>query len=165
MEKQLTATIKKLNKSGYLKEFTEGDTEFRVYNEGVISSIKSGIQRVINSLKNFCIKHARVCQYVCTALSVVMGVVSVKHGSNVVKSEKAVKFLKNQVTDDVAVEVFNDDFRQQMMSNINKSTKKARIHNATVGARNIIGTGATAYAASKFKKIADDQDRKKKENY
>lgn len=68
MEKQLTATIKKLNKAGYLKEFTEGDTEFRVYNEGVIDSIKSGIQQVITSLKNFCNKHARVCQYVCTAI-------------------------------------------------------------------------------------------------
>ena len=69
MEKQLTDTIKKLNKAGYLKEFTEGDTEFRVYNEGVISSIKSGIQRVITSLKNFLNKHARACQYVCAALA------------------------------------------------------------------------------------------------
>ena len=69
MEKQLTATIKKLNKAGYLKEFTEGDTEFRVYNEGVISSIKSGIQRVVNSLKNFLNKHARACQYVCAVLT------------------------------------------------------------------------------------------------
>ena len=69
MEKQLTATIKKLNKAGYLKEFTEGDTEFRVYNEGVISSIKSGIQRVVNSIKNFLNKHARACQYVCAVLS------------------------------------------------------------------------------------------------
>lgn len=71
MEKQLTATIKKLNKAGYLKEFTEGDTEFRVYNEGVIDSIKSGIQEAINSLKNFCTKHARICQYVCMAISAV----------------------------------------------------------------------------------------------
>ena len=71
MEKQLTSTIKKLNKAGYLKEFTEGDTEFRVYNEGVIDSIKSGIQKVINSLKNFCTKHARVCQYVCMAITAV----------------------------------------------------------------------------------------------
>lgn len=71
MEKQLTATIKKLNKAGYLKEFADGDTEFRVYNEGVIDSIKSGIQKVINSLKNFCTKHARVCQYVCMAITAV----------------------------------------------------------------------------------------------
>lgn len=71
MEKQLTATIKKLNKAGYLKEFTEDDNDFRVYNEGVIESIKFGIQKVISSLKNFCIKHARVCQYVCMAISTV----------------------------------------------------------------------------------------------
>lgn len=69
MEKQLTATIKKLNKAGYLKEFTEGDTEFRVYNEGVIDSIKSGIQKVLTSIKNFCVKHARACQYVCMGIA------------------------------------------------------------------------------------------------
>lgn len=87
MEKQLTATIKKLNKAGYLKEFTEGDTEFRVYNEGVISSIKSGIQRVVNSLKNFLNKHARVCQYVCMAISAITGVLAYKQGDEIKEVE------------------------------------------------------------------------------
>lgn len=88
MEKQLTSTIKKLNKAGYLKEFTEGDTEFRVYNEGVISSIKSGIQRVVNSIKNFLNKHARVCQYVCMAISAITGVLAYKQG-DVIKEVEA----------------------------------------------------------------------------
>lgn len=87
MEKQLTATIKKLNKAGYLKEFTEGDTEFRVYNEGVISSIKSGIQRVVNSIKNFLNKHARVCQYVCMAISAITGVLAYKQGDEIKEVE------------------------------------------------------------------------------
>lgn len=87
MEKQLSATIKKLNKAGYLKEFTEGDTEFRVYNEGVIDSIKSGIQKVINSLKNFCTKHARVCQYVCMAISAVTAVLAYKQGDKIKEVE------------------------------------------------------------------------------
>lgn len=87
MEKQLSSTIKKLNKAGYLKEFTEGDTEFRVYNEGVIDSIKSGIQKVINSLKNFCTKHARICQYVCMAISAVTAVLAYKQGDEIKEVE------------------------------------------------------------------------------
>lgn len=72
-EKKLKATIKKLNKSGYLKEFTEGDTEFRVYNEGAISSIKNAITRVLNSIKNFLNKHAKACSIACTCLSIYLG--------------------------------------------------------------------------------------------
>ena len=98
MEKQLTATIKKLNKAGYLKEFAEGDTEFRVYNEGVISSIKSGIQKVINSLKNFCIKHARACQYVCMGISVLCGIIGMDTYTNGVRADTAYDARKSKYT-------------------------------------------------------------------
>lgn len=106
MEKQLTATIKKLNKAGYLKEFTEGDTEFRVYNEGVISSIKSGIQRVINSLKNFLNKHARACQYVCAALASI-AIFSTTSAIGSERSQKSSYDYRNGLRDKIDKNIHN----------------------------------------------------------
>lgn len=117
MEKQLTATIKKLNKAGYLKEFTEGDTEFRVYNEGVIDFIKSGVQKVINSLKNFLNKHARVCQYVCTALSVFTVLGTVRTGVDEVKWQKHQKEYINDVKNS---DKWTDEGKKEMIADTKK---------------------------------------------
>ena len=161
MEKQLTATIKKLNKAGYLKEFTEGDTEFRVYNEGVIESIKSGIQRVVNSLKNFLNKHARACQYVCTALSVLTVLGTVKTGVNEVKYAKnQKKYINGDLKNS---EYLTDDGKKEIADSIKKTVKKSAILTAASTASNAVSAGAFAYAAAGAKKIADENDRKKKE--
>lgn len=160
MEKQLTATIKKLNKAGYLKEFTEGDTEFRVYNEGVIESIKSGIQRVVNSLKNFLNKHARACQYVCTALSVLTVLGTVKTGVNEAKWVKHEKEYLNELKDS---DQWTDEGKKEMIDDTKKSIKKSRIFTTASTASNAVSAGAFAYAAAGAKKIADENDRKKKE--
>lgn len=160
MEKQLTATIKKLNKAGYLKEFTEGDTEFRVYNEGVIDSIKSGVQKVINSLKNFLNKHARVCQYVCTALSVFTVLGTVRTGVDEVKWQKHQKEYINDVKNS---DKWTDEGKKEMIADTKKSAKKSGMLTAASTALNLTAAGALAYAAAKSKKIADENDRKKKE--
>lgn len=160
MEKQLTATIKKLNKAGYLKEFTEGDTEFRVYNEGVIDSIKSGVQKVINSLKNFLNKHARVCQYVCTALSVFTVLGTVRTGVDEVKWQKHQKEYINDVKNS---DKWTDEGKKEMIADTKKSAKKSGMLTAVSTASNLTAAGALAYAAAESKKIADEQDRKKKE--
>lgn len=160
MEKQLTATIKKLNKAGYLKEFTEGDTEFRVYNEGVISSIKSGIQRVVNSIKNFLNKHARVCQYVCTALSVFTVLGTVRTGVDEVKWQKHQKEYINDVKNS---DKWTDEGKKEMIADTKKSAKKSGMLTAASTASNLVAAGALAYAAAGSKKIADENDRKKKE--
>lgn len=161
MEKQLTATIKKLNKSGYLKEFTEGDTEFRVYNEGVISSIKSGIQRVINSLKNFCNKHARVLQWVFTIYAALQ---AVNIGITTHSAHKLIKAVDDSVSelekDEDAPELYKYDVRTR--TDVQKRDLKDR-----VGKRNLAGAAfgiAGAKAAYHFKKVADENDRKKKES-
>lgn len=160
MEKQLTATIKKLNKAGYLKEFTEGDTEFRVYNEGVIDSIKSGVQKVINSLKNFLNKHARVCQYVCTALSVFTVLCTVRTGVDEVKWQKHQKEYINDVKNS---DKWTDEGKKEMIAGTKKSAKKSGMLTAASTASNLTAAGALAYAAAESKKIADENDRKKKE--
>lgn len=160
MEKQLTSTIKKLNKAGYLKEFTEGDTEFRVYNEGVISSIKSGVQKVINSLKNFLNKHARVCQYVCTALSVFTVLGTVRTGVDEVKWQKHQKEYINDVKNS---DKWTDEGKKEMIADTKKSAKKSGMLTAASTASNLTAAGALAYAAAESKKIADENDRKKKE--
>lgn len=160
MEKQLTATIKKLNKAGYLKEFTEGDTEFRVYNEGVIESIKSGVQKVINSLKNFLNKHARVCQYVCTALSVFTVLGTVRTGADEVKWQKHQKKYINDVKNS---DKWTDEGKKEMIADTKKSAKKSGMLTAASTASNLTAAGALAYAAAESKKIADENDRKKKE--
>lgn len=160
MEKQLTVTIKKLNKAGYLKEFTEGDTEFRVYNEGVISSIKSGIQRVVNSIKNFLNKHARVCQYVCTALSVFTVLGTVRTGVDEVKWQKHQKEYINDVKNS---DKWTDEGKKEMIADTKKSAKKSGMLTAASTASNLTAAGALAYAAAESKKIADENDRKKKE--
>lgn len=160
MEKQLTATIKKLNKAGYLKEFTEGDTEFRVYNEGVIDSIKSGVQKVINSLKNFLNKHARVCQYVCTALSVFTVLGTVRTGVDEVKWQKHQKEYINDVKNS---DKWTDEGKKEMIADTKKSAKKSGMLTAASTASNLTAAGALAYAAAESKKIADENDRKKKE--
>lgn len=180
MEKQLTATIKKLNKAGYLKEFTEGDTEFRVYNEGVISSIKSGIQRVINSLKNFCNKHARACQYVCTALAL-FEVIMIPVGrhmvdSNIESAEQNAKDAKELMLKDRTVwrpgktleednairEKYDkagkqlDDFAEHLKSRRDIKKKK-------IVAQGLVKAAGFKAAAAGFKKVADENDRKKQE--
>lgn len=180
MEKQLTATIKKLNKAGYLKEFTEGDTEFRVYNEGVIDSIKSGIQRVVNSIKNFCNKHARVCQYVCTALAL-FEVIMIPVGRHMVDSniesaeqnaKDAKEFMlkdrmfwrpgKTQEEEDALREKYDkagkqlDDFAEYLKSRRDIKKKKMVVQGS-------VKAGALTAAAAGFKKLADENDRKKKE--
>lgn len=160
MEKQLTATIKKLNKAGYLKEFTEGDTEFRVYNEGVIDSIKSGVQKVINSLKIFLNKHARVCQYVCTALSVFTVLGTVRTGVDEVKWQKHQKEYINDVKNS---DKWTDEGKKEMIADTKKSAKKSGMLTAASTASNLTAAGALAYAAAESKKIADENDRKKKE--
>ena len=160
MEKQLTATIKKLNKAGYLKEFTEGDTEFRVYNEGVIDSIKSGVQKVINSLKNFLNKHARVCQYICTALSVFTVLGTVRTGVDEVKWQKHQKEYINDVKNS---DKWTDEGKKEMIADTKKSAKKSGMLTAASTASNLTAAGALAYAAAESKKIADENDRKKKE--
>lgn len=160
MEKQLAATIKKLNKAGYLKEFTEGDTEFRVYNEGVIDSIKSGVQKVINSLKNFLNKHARVCQYVCTALSVFTVLGTVRTGVDEVKWQKHQKEYINDVKNS---DKWTDEGKKEMIADTKKSAKKSGMLTAASTASNLTAAGALAYAAAESKKIADENDRKKKE--
>jgi hypothetical protein len=160
MEKQLSATIKKLNKAGYLKEFTEGDTEFRVYNEGVIDSIKSGVQKVINSLKNFLNKHARVCQYVCTALSVFTVLGTVRTGVDEVKWQKHQKEYINDVKNS---DKWTDEGKKEMIADTKKSAKKSGMLTAASTASNLTAAGALAYAAAESKKIADENDRKKKE--
>ena len=181
MEKQLTATIKKLNKAGYLKEFTEGDTEFRVYNEGVISSIKSGIQRVINSLKNFCNKHARACQYVCTALAL-FEVIMIPVGrhmvdSNIELAEQNAKDAKDLMLKDRTLwrpgktpeeekalrEKYDkagkqlDDYAEHLKSRRDIKKKKMVVQGS-------VKAGALTAAAAGFKKLADENDRKKKES-
>lgn len=180
MEKQLSATIKKLNKAGYLKEFTEGDTEFRVYNEGVIDSIKSGIQKVINSLKNFLNKHARVCQYVCTALAL-FEVIMIPVGRHMVDSniesaeqnaKDAKEFMlkdrmfwrpgKTQEEEDALREKYDkagkqlDDFAEYLKSRRDIKKKKMVVQGS-------VKAGALTAAAAGFKKLADENDRKKKE--
>lgn len=160
MEKQLTASIKKLNKAGYLKEFTEGDTEFRVYNEGVIESIKSGIQRVVNSLKNFLNKHARACQYVCTALSVLTVLGTVRTDVDEVKWQKHQKEYINDVKNS---DKWTDEGKKEMIADTKKSAKKSGMLTAASTASNLTVAGALAYAAAESKKIADENDRKKKE--
>jgi hypothetical protein len=160
MEKQLSAMIKKLNKAGYLKEFTEGDTEFRVYNEGAIDSIKSGVQKVINSLKNFLNKHARVCQYVCTALSVFTVLGTVRTGVDEVKWQKHQKEYINDVKNS---DKWTDEGKKEMIADTKKSAKKSGMLTAASTASNLTAAGALAYAAAESKKIADENDRKKKE--
>ena len=204
MEKQLTATIKKLNKAGYLKEFTEGDTEFRVYNEGVISSIKSGIQKVINSLKNFCFKHARACQYVCMALSAISAFLTGyniketirydKQGDAAIKSrEKDLADAKdeygeigkmvgmdtkvykpNRIFYNTSRELdpkrFDETTPRKEIQGAENSLKKEKdlkkqIHSENMATNGVLAAGsvAMATAAKRFKKIADEQDHKKKE--
>lgn len=180
MEKQLTATIKKLNKAGYLKEFTEGDTEFRVYNEGVIDSIKSGVQRVINSLKNFLNKHARACQYVCTALAL-LEVIMIPVGRHMVDSNielaeqnaKDAKELllkdrmfwrpgKTQEEENALREKYDkvgkdlDDVTEHLKSRRDIKKKK-------IVAQGLVKAGVLKAAAAGFKKVADENDRKKQE--
>ena len=161
MEKQLTATIKKLNKAGYLKEFTEGDTEFRVYNEGVISSIKSGIQRVINSLKNFCNKHARVLQWVFTIYAALQ---AASVGFNAAAAHKSIKSMKDAVS-----ELDQNDAAPEGLKSMVRKTAAEQTKNLKdeVGKRNLAHAAfgiAGAKAAHHFKKVADEQDRKKKES-
>lgn len=180
MEKQLTATIKKLNKAGYLKEFTEGDTEFRVYNEGVIDSIKSGIQRVVNSIKNFLNKHARACQYVCTALAL-LEVIMIPVGRHMVDSNielaeqnaKDAKELllkdrmfwrpgKTQEEENALREKYDkvgkdlDDVTEHLKSRRDIKKKK-------IVAQGLVKAGVLKAAAAGFKKVADENDRKKQE--
>lgn len=180
MEKQLTATIKKLNKAGYLKEFTEGDTEFRVYNEGVIDSIKSGIQRVVNSIKNFLNKHARACQYVCTALAL-LEVIMIPVGRHMVDSNielaeqnaKDAKELllkdrmfwrpgKTQEEENALREKYDkvgkdlDDVTEHLKSRRDIKKKK-------IVAQGLVKAGVLKAAAVGFKKVADENDRKKQE--
>ena len=201
MEKQLTATIKKLNKAGYLKEFVEGDTEFRVYNEGVIDSIKSGIQKVINSLQNFCNKHARACQYVCGALASI-AIFSTTSAIGIERSQKSSydyrnslrdkkdKNINNALTDaradwlmdynDKHPGLSNDEYKaawrahrdellkaskankesgfkdwKQRESDHDENMKQIAAGSAAVAVGTVVG--------NHFKKIADENDRKKKE--
>lgn len=201
MEKQLTATIKKLNKAGYLKEFTEGDTEFRVYNEGVISSIKSGIQKVINSLKNFLNKHARACQYVCAAFAGI-AILSTTSSIGSERSQKSAYDYRDRRRDKVDENLHHavtggragwlmdyadkhpglsdDEYKaawrvhsEEILkaSNANKkewvkdSLQRESDHDTNM--KNIAISGAAAtigtIAGNHFKKIADENDRKKKE--
>lgn len=125
MEKQLSSTIKKLNKAGYLKEFTEGDTEFRVYNEGVIDSIKSGIQKVINSLKNFCTKHARACQYVCMAITVLSGIIGMDTFTNGVRADKA--YDKRKLKYDKQMDELDEKY-----NNVDKYADELRKNNPNI---------------------------------
>lgn len=200
MEKQLTATIKKLNKAGYLKEFTEGDTEFRVYNEGVISSIKSGIQRVVASIKNFLNKHARVCQYVCMAISAVTAVLTVKSGKKIdevdAEGDRLVTSARNRLEEtkkkyEPIGKIFGKDAQMtgenplkakdspkryyhytpaskigdahdRLIDTMNSTLKDSKA--ARNKAKGLAGASiASAAAAAKFKQIADENDRKKKE--
>lgn len=151
MEKQLTATIKKLNKAGYLKEFTEGDTEFRVYNEGVIDSIKSGIQRVLTSIKNFCDKHAKVCYYVCSVynklakFSLTLNIGRVGMG---MVGKQGIK---------------GTDYDADEKDRLNKAANKG-ILNASVSAGiNAAQIASSNAAKNHFRQVADEQDRKKRE--
>lgn len=154
MEKQLTATIKKLNKAGYLKEFVEGDTEFRVYNEGVIDSIKSGIQRVINSLKNFCNKHAKVCYYVFSVYNRLATLGLILNGTTAVRGVRDKKNLNKVPFDDDELDLKDD---------LNKSANK-QIRNASIYAGiNALQAAGSKKAMEHFKKVADENDRKKKE--
>ena len=180
MEKQLTATIKKLNKAGYLKEFTEGDTEFRVYNEGVISSIKSGIQRVVNSLKNFLNKHARACQYVCTALAL-LEVILIPVGrsmvdSNIEQAEKNAKDAKEMMLKDRtlwrpgktqeeqdALREKYDKAGKKLDDDVAYLKSRRDIKKKKMVIQGSVKAGAFTAAAAGFKKVADDNDRKKKE--
>lgn len=151
MEKQLTDTIKKLNKAGYLKEFTEGDTEFRVYNEGVIDSIKSGIQKVITSIKNFCDKHAKVCYYVCSAynnLAKFLLTLNIGRAGQVMVGKQGIK---------------ETDYDADKKAGLNKTANKM-ILNASVGAGiNAAQIAASNAAKNHFRQVADEQDRKKRE--
>ena len=200
MEKQLTDTIKKLNKAGYLKEFTEGDTEFRVYNEGVISSIKSGIQRIITSLKNFLNKHARACQYVCAALASI-AIFSTTSAIGIERSQKSSYDYRNGLRDKKDKNIHNalNDGGEWITDYIDKhpglsdneykasyrahkeDLLKASKANKESGFKDwkqresdhdenmkqiAAGSAATAIGTivgNHFKKIADENDRKKKE--
>lgn len=154
MEKQLTSTIKKLNKAGYLKEFTDGDTEFRVYNEGVISSIKSGIQRVLTSIKNFCDKHAKVCYYVCSVYNRLATLGLILNGTAAVHGVRDKKNLNKVPFDADELDVKDD---------LNKSVNK-QIRNASISAGiNALQIAGSKKAKEHFKKVADENDRKKKE--
>lgn len=72
-QKQLTDTLRKLQKSKVLKEsandviFTEGE------GEGFFAKIKNTFMQAINAIKNFIIEHARICEYICMALTLFFG--------------------------------------------------------------------------------------------
>lgn len=72
-QKQLTDTLRKLQKSKVLKEsvndtiFTEGE------GEGFFAKVKNTFMQAINIIKNFIIEHARICEYICMALTLFFG--------------------------------------------------------------------------------------------
>ena len=126
-----------------------------------VVSEESLITKIIRSLKNFLNKHARICQYVCTALSVFTVLGTVRTGVDEVKWQKHQKKYINDVKNS---DNWTDEGKKEMIDGTKKSAKKSGMRTAASSASNLVAAGALAYTAAGFKKIADENDRKKKES-
>ena len=150
VEKELKATIKRLNKSGYLKEFAEGDTEFRVYNEGVIDTIKNAVKRVLNSINGFLNKHAKVCYYVCRFFQYVEGL-----GFGITGGMFAYSVAGSTISMSNAAARLDKEGVKQSTKLTGKLIKSGAPGVAIQGAKYAL----TKKAASHFKDVMDSQDK------
>lgn len=73
-QKNLTDTLRKLQKSKVLKESADEMLDIFTEGEGFFSKVKEGFMKAITAIKNFVMEHARIAQYVCACLSLILGV-------------------------------------------------------------------------------------------
>ncbi len=72
-QKNLTGVLRKLQKSKVLKESADDMLDIFTEGEGFFSKVKEGFMKAITAIKNFVMEHARIAQYVCMCLSVILG--------------------------------------------------------------------------------------------
>lgn len=72
-QKNLTGTLRKLQKSKVLKESADEMLDIFTEGEGFFSKVKEGFMKAITAIKNFVMEHARIAQYVCACLSLILG--------------------------------------------------------------------------------------------
>ena len=77
-QKNLTNTLRKLQKSKVLKESADEMLDIFTEGEGFFSKVKEGFMKALNAIKNFVMEHARIAQYVCMCLSVILGGAAIK---------------------------------------------------------------------------------------
>lgn len=87
-QKNLTGVLRKLQKSKVLKESADDMLDIFTEGEGFFSKVKEGFMKAITAIKNFVMEHARIAQYVCMCLSVILGASSaVQYKTNKPKHE------------------------------------------------------------------------------